>query len=486
MIKVPEYVSDKPHYHYSSIVEDLVERMLSSDVKLIALDTETYYDDDLARSGAITKWIKGSKNNRPFGVSMFFEINGKREGWWIDTDIEELAPIFEDESIAKILHNSKYDINMLANLGLRVRGKIWDTMAMMHLIDEEMLCRTPSGKMKKSKALKDLAFHFLNGDAHVLENLVSKVRANIAQELEIPKSEVNYKQANDAASNIMKDYAIADTEFTYDLFPIFLQDLTSQSLLATYDLEMEAMFAVINMERRGILIDTDKLLSDKAALQHVINQITIDIDKLVKTPFNVNSSDELAGVFAELGVASWEWITESGDYKVDEETLKTIMRLYLESPVADLCTLVLEHRTAHKIMSTYIDGIYEYIQYDGKVHADFWLFPNDDSKGGTVTGRFSCSNPNLQNITKEPVEIRGLTLNIRSYFKAQEGYVLVFQDAKQQEYRLLAHYANDSNFMEMIHKGWDVHIGTASMMFNAPYEEVTKAQRSKAKTLNFA
>ncbi len=466
-------------------VDKFVDEILASGVELIALDTETYYDDELAQQGALTKWIKGSPNNIPFGVSLCTEIKGELKGYWIDHDIEKLRPILEDEGIAKILHNSKYDLFMLLNLGLQVKGRIWDTMSMIHLIDEEMECKTPKGNMKRSKALKDLAYHFLGDDAHELEDLVSKTRTAIAKFHGIPKSEVSYKMVNDVAPRIMMDYAIADTEFCWRLFPIFLEELKHQNLMGAYEIEANATLAVLNMERRGVLVDREKLLKDKQVVESIIVEITWDVDKLVKTPFNLNSNDEVVETFNRLGVR-WEWYTDKDSYKVDEDTLKHVKTLYPDCNAAKLCDLILEYRSATKILSTYIDGILNFIQYDGRVHADFWLSPDDFSSGGTVTGRLSSSNPNLQNIPKKPISIRGYELNIRSYFIAPDGYRLVFQDAKQQEYRVLAHYANDENFMAKIHEGLDIHKATASMMFGVPVEEVTGEQRDRGKTVNFS
>ena len=183
------YVSNRTNYLYIDDVHSYVQEFQRSGVKIIALDTETYYDEELVnewladktRPFPVTKWIKGSPNNRPFGVSMFYEVDGVREGVWVDHDLQALIPILEDATITKELHNAKYDQIMLGNIGINVKGKIIDTVAMIHLIDEDMECRTPEGKTKRSKALKDLGYHFLGSDAKDLETMVSKARSAIAR-----------------------------------------------------------------------------------------------------------------------------------------------------------------------------------------------------------------------------------------------------------------------------------------------------------------
>lgn len=480
---LPEYKSDKTNYIHVDNVDKFVEETLQSGVTLMAVDTETYYNPQLKAPEVVTKFLGSDKspNNVPFGVSFFWDDTG----YWVDKDLHKLKPILENPDIEKIFHNSKYDIFMLMNIGITVKGKIWDTMGMIHLIDEEFECKMPSGKTKKSKALKNLAYHFLGDDAHELEDLVSEYRRIMASNRGLKKADISYKDVNDANPELMKDYAVADTEFTFKLYHIFMPELAKQRLFEVYDIDMNALWAVIDMERKGVKVDTTRMQHDEERLNKLIDKITKEIFDLVGNEFNVNSDREVVQAFNTLGI-TWEWFTEKEEYKTDKNVLKGLIKEHKDTPIAVLAQAILDYRNAEKLLSTYIVGVYPLIQEDGRVHADYWIYPSDYDTGGTVTGRLSSSNPNLQNIPKKPVKIRDEVFTPRAYYVADDDYIMVFMDADQEEYRLLAHYGNDSTFMELVHKEYDIHRGTASLLFGVPYEEVDDDLRSKGKTCNFA
>jgi len=488
VLELPIYRSDKTNYHLVEDTKGFVQKVLIVDKpKRIAFDTETYYNPELKAPEVISKWIQASRNNVPFGVSFYYG----GQGYWVDKDIHELKPLLECGEIDKIAHNAKYDLFMLKNLGLEVKGRIWDTMLMIHLIDEEFECKMPSGGVKRSKALKNLAFHFLGDDAHYLEDMVDEYRRILAHNRGLSKSDISYKDVNDVNPELMKDYAVADTEFTYRLFEIFLPELTNQQLERAYEIDIEATKAVIDMERNGVPVNREAMEEDEKLLTKIIRDIADIVHRdIACKDFNYNSDKELVDVFEELGV-KWEWFTDKGELQTDKSVLKGIMNneVYAEK-ARQLAGFILDIRKAEKLLSTYIIGIYPYIQEDGRVHADFNINPNDFDKGGTKTGRMSSNNPNLQNISKKPVKLQFLDgtdieFKPRRYFVAEEGAIMVFMDADQEEYRMLAHYGNDKAFMDLIHKGYDIHKGTASLLFHVPYEEVTDDQRSKGKTTNF-
>jgi DNA polymerase-1 len=200
---------------------------------------------------------------------------------------------------------------------------------------------------------------------------------------------------------------------------------------------------------------------------------------------NLNSNREVADMFEQLGV-SWRWLTPTGEYNTSKSVLKTIRDEYSsQEGITYIVDALLKYRKIEKIVSTYLDNKEDEIHSDGKVHPSYWVIGNDYGVGGTVTGRLSSSNPNMQNIPKGDIEIDGVKYNMRKYFVADDNYVIVSMDADQQEYRLLAHYGKDKTFMDFIHEGKDIHKATASMLFDIPYDDVDKPTRSKAKTLNF-
>jgi len=496
---------------YRHVAPDtVIEEITIDKPSIIAVDTETWYNPE--NKTAISKYIQKQPNNEPFGVSIYYGD----KGFWITEDLYKLKPILENKDIAKVLHNCKFDISMLKNIGLEVEGDIWDTMIMAHLIDSKFTCKTPNkderGRTiyKQSKKLKDLAYHYFDEDAHDLEDAVDKLRSIIAKEQGIKKKEVSYKVVSDRNPELMKDYAIADTEFTYRLYPIFKRIIEEEKLDKAYDIDIKATKAVIAMERQGIRVDITQIKHDKKEIEMVVNACVkkmyqlqnIDFSDRGLTPkellFNPNSTADLVYTFAKFGVMPWKWKTGKCE---DDTSKKVILHIktqiqnnnkYLKNKtnnnqvVLEFIDTLLLYRRACKVLDTYINGILDYVQWDDKVHCDYWISPDDRDKGGTKTGRLSSANPNMQNIPKKPVVLSDeLTINVRNYFIADDNHTLVFIDYDQQEYRLLGHYSKDANFMQFIKEDKDIHKATASMMFGVPYDDVTSDQRSKAKTINF-
>lgn len=399
--ELPKYDKNIVNYIHVENVSRFVENIRGT-APIIALDTETHYNPDLKAPQAISKWIKGGRNNCPFGVSIY----DGNIGYWVDTDMHLLAPLLESTKVAKILHNSKYDINMLKNIGLEVKGQIWDTMIMIQLIDEEFQCKFKQDDgtigYKKSKKLKDLAYHFLGDTAHECEDLVKEYRSIIAKNTGRSMEDVSYKEVNDANPVLMKDYAVADTEYTYKLFDILLPMLREQDLTRAYEVDMNATLTVIDIERQGYRVDVERMRQDEIQLLEVVKSCSANIYTNCGHTFNINSDAELVTAFATLGL-QWRWFTDTGENSTDKTVMKELQKS-TDKRIADVATHVLTFRKAQKILTTYITGVYDYIQEDGKVHCDFWVSPNDFSKGGTKTGRMSSSNPNLQNITKKPIK----------------------------------------------------------------------------------
>lgn len=403
--ELPRYTEDNPNYIYVENTSNFVNKMLKVDnvPDLLSTDTETYYNSTLRAPQAISKWIKGSRNNCPFGASFFTGT----QGYWVDKDLHELDRLLRSP-IPKTFHNSKYDLNMLKNIGLEVLGRIWDTMIMVQLIDEEFMCKLPPDedgvvKYKKSKALKNLGYHFnlLGANAHIYEDLVHEYRRIIALNTGRSVNDVSYKEANDANPVLMKDYAVADTELGYHLFKILLPMLKEQDLEPVYDIDFNATLAVIDIERNGYMVDVEQMNIDERKL----NRFIAEIDRRVHAScgaFNINSDLELVEQFRKFGM-EWTYYTDTDEFCTDKNVMKELMTSG-DARIVSLAKNVLLHRHANKLLSTYIIGIKQYIQEDGKVHPDFWVSPDDWDKGSTKTGRLSSSNPNFQNLVKKVVE----------------------------------------------------------------------------------
>lgn len=472
VVPLPEYESTNKHFHDDVPPEALIKMVQDNNIRVISVDTETYYDPDV---GGIVRFIDNTKHNAPFGVSITIELDGYQSFWYTDpSDISKLNLLFENETIAKVLHNSKYDLHILKNIGLDIKGYIWDTMIMIHLIDEEHMCKRPDGSTVMSKSLKNLAYHYLGDDGHVYEELVDEVRKAIALNTGRLKRNVSYKEANDAAPLIMRDYACSDTEFALRLWHIFLKEIVRQELEKAYETDINATRAVFEMERVGIGVDMQYYEELERELTDRMTEITNQIMTIIPAEYNIRSSRDLVKGFETLGI-EWIWFTEKGEYRTDDK----ILRQFQEGKAGELATLVLEFRDTSKTRDTFVSQIFNFNQ-NGRIHADFNVCPRDNSEGGTVTGRLSSNSPNLHNLPKDDKRIRqGIV--------PEKDYVFVEMDYDQQEYRLLAHYARDENFMAIIKAGKDIHTGTAEMMFNLSHEEASqKKHRSKGKTLNFA
>lgn len=478
VIPLPEYDNPVERYRipsdaeYTAIIEDI------GCCGLVAVDTETYYDPEVK---GISRFINGTPNNVPFCLTLTYK---SRDGEYLSLYIEEqniqkMKPMLEDERVAKILHNSKYDAHILANIGIRLRGPIWDTMIMIQQIDEEHMCKTPDGKVVMSKALKNLAYHYLGEDSHKYEDLVDEVRRVIALRSGRVKSTVSYKEAADACPSIMKDYACSDTEFTYQLFELFLPWLEAQDLMRAYEVDLNATKAAFRQERKGIRVDLDYYNQLATELNAELMDYTKEICEIIGFDKNINASRDIVDGFKGLGL-EWGWFTDKGEVQTSDNILTNLQRLYPDTDIARLSALILKYRENSKLVGTFISQIFQFVQWDGRIHPDFNVAPRDDSSGGTKTGRLSSSNPNLQNIPKDDKRIRkGIV--------PSEDYYFVEMDYSQQEYRLLAHYARDKNFAKIVHEGKDIHAGTAELLLHVSAEEsMQKQYRDVGKRLNFA
>ena len=302
----PEYKSTHDNYLYVEDVDKTIDKILedcnASKNKVIAVDTETYYD---ASNTGVIKFIQGNPNNVPFCVTLYCNDTA----YYISKDLDKLKRLFSNDAPLFVYHNHKYDRHMLANIGIEMPiDQIGDTMLMIHLINEEFMCNTPDGTKVKSKKLKDLAYHFLGKDAHDLENLVGEYRAikglhNKAEGIEGGKNGVSYKEVEELNRDLMKDYACSDVDFTYHLYMEFVPEITRQDLWDAYALDKEASDAVYKMERRGVKIDKEyytKLYEDYGK----------DLEKLDKElsdatgieDFSSDKDADIVKAYSKLGV----------------------------------------------------------------------------------------------------------------------------------------------------------------------------------------
>lgn len=406
-------------------------------LKMLAIDTETYYDKDylFTPSGkpVITRFINGTPQNRPFCVTLYDCDTGI--GYYVaQEDIPRLLPVLQSSKILKIFHNLNYDMHMLLNEDIEVLEPLADTVAIAVLTDEERMCKvpTPEGepqKFKKSKALKNLGYHFFGEDAHDYENEVKRLLAVIAEERGVDKSEVYYKDVAERCPELMVNYATFDTELTGRLFLLLYPELERQELLKPYAIDMQAIISGVKIERNGMKVDIEKAKLWRSQLEERISELQSQIYALLggNEDFNYNSSAELVQAYELLFDIKWAHFTEKDEYSTTAQVLKQFYSTTEEMKA--FTDIILEIRTAEKISHTFIEGIIYYVQHTGRVHPNFHVVADDFGKGGTVTGRLSSSSPNFQNFPKEPFELGGKKYEIRELFIADEGRIFVYMDA---------------------------------------------------------
>ncbi|MBM3748912.1 MAG: DNA polymerase I, partial [Acidobacteria bacterium] len=360
-----------------------------------------------------------------------------------DTVFAHLRPLLEDEHIAKTAHNANYDLLMLANHGLTVRGLDCDTMIAAYLLGE------------KAASLKDLAFTKLGVTMTPITDLIGKGTKQITMAA-VPIA--------DAAA-----YAGADAAMTYRLRQAFEPELWRQNLWSLFaEVEMPLVPVLVQMERDGVALDVPFLQTLSREMFQRLAALEEQIYAAVGHRFNINSTQQLAGVlFEELKLPKIKR-TATG-YSTDSSVLEELRGSH---PIIDA---LLEQRQIAKLKGTYVDALPLLVNpQTGRVHTSY-------NQAVTTTGRLSSSDPNLQNI---PIR-SDLGRQVRRAFIAQGDNLLLSADYSQVELRILAHISQDKNLLAAFAAGEDIHAATASFLFGVPIEQVTAAQRRLGKTINF-
>ena len=429
--RIPEFCKDYTHV----TGEQLLEIFKADSPARAQVDTETWYNP--LNTKAIIRFIQGSKNNEPFGFS--FRWLGKC--YWVTEGFEYLEPILSSDTVFEN-QNMKYDFHMMANIDLPIPRYWEDTSILIQVLSPSQKCIRPDGKMKETKALKNMAYHFIERggklrgridlklpqltDTQILEEYVDQARAEIAKERDCKKEEVSYKDVNDLYPELMMYYACVDVHLVDMLCPAFMHELVTDGQEPAYLQDKLATLWLLDMERAGIRMDTLQMQADELKLNEYIDYLTPLIVSEAGCSFNINSSRDLVEVFEKRFGVEWIWKTDSGEVSTTKDTLLFVSGAFPNTK--DFVELVLEYRHAVHIRDTYIVGLYAFIQ-NGRIHADLWLSSNDKSEGATVTGRLSSANPNLQNNPKKPVKLShgdySVEVKTRSYFIPDDGCVFV-------------------------------------------------------------
>ncbi|MXW43888.1 MAG: DNA polymerase I [Candidatus Dadabacteria bacterium] len=363
-----------------------------------------------------------------------------------ETALSMLKPVLESEGIRKIGQNIKYDMLVLKNHGVSLRGIYFDTMLAAHLLDAsrgsyklDELSRTELGH-------KMISYDDVTGKG--------KSRKNFA--------EVDIETA--------ARYSCEDSDVALILSRKFLETLKKEGLWDLYRENVLGLVPVLcDMEFTGVSVDTAILGKMSEEFERDLDSIEGGIYEKTEGKFNINSTKQLSEVlFEKLGLPVKKK-TAKGAFSTDSEVLRDL------STIHEVPRLILRHRFLSKLKSTYIDQLPRLINpVTGRIHTSF-------NPAGTSTGRLSSSDPNLQNI---PIKT-GDGKRIRKSFVAKDGCVILSADYSQIELRLLAHFSEDPILLEALRDDKDVHVATACEIFNASEDQITSEMRNLAKTINF-
>ena len=391
-------------------------------------------------------------NDRIVGLSLAVEPH---RAWYVpfrEEDAAEYAgivrPLFEEERIAKIGQNVKFDLMVLRRLGIEVRGRKYDTMILHYLLDPE-----------SRHNMNALSEKYLNYRPIEIETLIGKGQKQLTMDL------VNVER--------VKEYAAEDADITLQLKRVLYPMVERIGLERLYSEIEEPMIEVLaSIEMAGVRIDTAALAEYAVELNRRMAELEAAIRAEAGEPsLNINSTRQLGEVlFAKMRIAEKPKMTRTKQFCTDEEYLQTFARKHR------IVDLVLEYRGVKKLLSTYVEALPQLVnRTTGRIHTSF-------NQAVTATGRLSSTNPNLQNI---PVrEEMGRRIR-RAFIPSDDDHLLLSADYSQVELRLMAHLSGDESLIAAFEHGEDIHAATAARLFGKPLGEVTPEERRRAKTANF-
>ena len=387
------------------------------------------------------------------GIAFSFEIG---KGYYVSFPenqeettaiLEEFRPFFESD-IEKVGHNLKYDIKVLSNYNMPVKGKLFDTMIAHYLINADM-----------RHNMDVLAETYLNYQPVSITELIGKKGKNQLSMRVVPIED-------------QTEYAVEDADITFQLKEHFTKELKNSNLTELFNtIELPLVSVLTAMEIEGININTDFLKDLSVALTNDINQLEQSIYTQAGEEFNIASPKQLGIVlFENMKLVDKPKKTKTGQYKTSEDILSYLVKDH------KIIRDIQEYRQYKKLLSTYVDALPNEVNpKTGRIHTVY-------AQAVAATGRLSSNNPNLQNIpirTERGKEVR------KSFIPKDENHVLLAADYSQIELRIIAALSEEETMIEAFKNGEDIHASTAAKVFNVPLEEVTREQRSNAKTVNF-
>ena len=435
-------IKSKEHHYQSVATSGMGLKLFLQNLNKqtsVCFDTETTGLNPLTAElvGIAFSWDAGKGFYLPFS-------DNKEEAQLL---IEELRPFFENEDIQKVGQNLKYDIKVLHKYDIEVRGPLFDTMLAHYLINPDM-----------RHNMDVLAETYLNYSPVSIETLIGKKGKN-------------QKSMRDVPLEDQTEYAVEDADITLQLKEHFEKELGDANTQKLFDdIEIPLLRVLAAMELEGINLDKAFLNNLAEDLNNDIATLEASIYKEAGEEFNIGSPKQLGEIlFDKLKLVEKPKKTRTGQYSTAEDVLS-----YLAADHT-IIQNVLDYRGLAKLKSTYVDALPEQVEEDGRVHTDYM-------QTVAATGRLSSNNPNLQNI---PIRTeRGRQVR-KAFVPKNEDYVLLAADYSQIELRIIAALSEEDTMIEAFKNGEDIHASTAAKVFNVPINEVTREQRSNAKTVNF-
>jgi len=435
-------IADVAH-SYQSVAPGMAMKLF---LKSLMQQTSVCFDTETTGLDPLTAELVGIAFSWEATKGYYIPFTDNKEE--VQTLLEELRPFFESEEIEKIGQNLKYDIKVLDKYNIHVKGPLFDTMLAHYLINPDM-----------RHNMDVLAETYLNYTPVSITELIGKKGKNQLSMRDVPLE----KQT---------EYAVEDADITYQLAQHFRPELKEANTEKLFqDIEIPLLRVLADMELEGINLDEKFLNSLSEDLNNDISNLEKKIYEVAGEEFNIGSPKQLGEIlFDKLKLVDKPKKTKTGQYSTAEDVLSNLAKDH------EIIQNVLDYRGLAKLKSTYVDALPEQVEpATGRVHTDYM-------QTVAATGRLSSNNPNLQNI---PIRTeRGRQVR-KAFVPRDENYTLLAADYSQIELRIIAALSEETTMIEAFKNGEDIHASTASKVFNVPLEEVTREQRSNAKTVNF-
>lgn len=430
--------------HYYQLIEDV------NDVKTLCRklcdQPEVCFDTETTSINAVAAELVGIAFSYTKGKSYYLNLPSEKSE--VIDILQHLEPFFKNENIVKIGQNIKYDIEVLMNYNISVKGELFDTMLAHYLIQPDM-----------RHNMDVLAETYLSYKPQSIEELIGKKGKKQGSMRDVDPAKV-------------AEYAGEDADITFQLKEFFAPKLKEDKVWELYrNIETPLINVLAGMEHKGVKVDEAGLNSYSEELHKELLELDTSIKELAGVDFLISSPKQLGEVlFDKLKLVEKPKKTKTGQYATGEDILVSLKGKH------DIIDKILSFREIGKLKSTYVDALPREINpQTGRIHTSF-------NQAVAATGRLSSNNPNLQNIpirSERGKKIRAM------FIPSDENHTLLAADYSQIELRIIASISKDKAMIDAFNAGEDIHAATAARVFGVKLDEVTREQRSHAKTVNF-